>query len=139
MVGIGNELRGDDGLGPLLMRRLKGKVGIPCLDAGSALENHLGRIVKESPDTVLLVDAVHLGLKAGDYRIVDPEEIEQAGLSTHDLSPGLALDFLRAETRGSLFLLGIQPGRLTLGSGISGSVRRSLRTLERRIAEAIHQ
>ena len=65
IVGIGNSLRGDDGFGPALVQRLQGRVRPVCIDAGVAPENYLGRIVKEQPDTVLLVDAAHLGLEPG--------------------------------------------------------------------------
>ena len=56
IVGMGNPLRGDDGFGPALIERLRGKVSATCIDAGIAPENYVGRIVKETPDTILLVD-----------------------------------------------------------------------------------
>ena len=49
IVGIGNSLRGDDALGPLLVERLKERVKVPCIDAGRSLENYIGKILKEEP------------------------------------------------------------------------------------------
>ena len=44
IVGIGNILKGDDGLGPILSERLETVLDIPCINAGSALENYIGRL-----------------------------------------------------------------------------------------------
>ena len=137
IVGMGNCLRGDDGLGPSLMERLKKKLDITCINAGSTLENYLGKIVREDPDTVLLIDAVHLGLEPGAYEIMDPEEVNPTGFSTHDISPKMHLDLLSRSINGKIFLLGVQPGQLTLGSKISAEVRKTLRILERRITKAV--
>jgi hydrogenase 3 maturation protease len=139
IVGTGNELRGDDGLGPALVRRLRKRLPAPCIDAGTALENHLGPILREEPDTVLLVDAVQLGREPGDYELLDAQALGQQGLSTHDMGLGLALELLKTQVRGEIILLGVQPQQLTLGRGISPGVRRTLRTLERGITEALCQ
>ena len=70
IVGIGNSLRGDDGLGPELILKLQGKLKAVCIDAGNSPESYTGKIVKENPDTILLVDAVHLNLPPGQYRLL---------------------------------------------------------------------
>ena len=137
IVGIGNVLRGDDGLGPVLVERLKENAAVNCINAGNALENHLGLISRNHPDTVLLVDAVHLGLSPGEARIVDPSRIEHAGLSTHDVSPGLFLDYLVEESKCSIFLLGVQPGKTEMGAGISDTVEKTLQILESELLEAV--
>lgn len=137
IVGIGNVLRGDDGLGPELVQRLSYKVEACCINAGNALENHLGPIGRYNPDTVLLVDAMHLGLRPGDVRIVDPSRIEHAGLSTHDVSPCLFLDFLVEASNCNVFLLGVQPEGIEIGSGMSTAVQNTLDSLERELLEAL--
>ncbi len=137
IVGVGNVLRGDDGLGPVFVERLKSKVGVPCINAGNAFENYLGVIMRERPDTVLLVDAVHLDMNPGEFAIVDPNGIEHGGLSTHDVSPSLFLNFLVEEIQCNVFLLGVQPERIELGTGISQTVRETLVVLENEVAEAL--
>lgn len=137
IVGVGNVLRGDDGLGPVFVERLKDKVGVPCINAGNAFENYLGVIIRERPETVLLVDAVHLDMDPGEFAIVDPSRIEHGGLSTHDISPSLFLNFLVEETKCDVFLLGVQPERIELGTGISQTVRETLTVLENEVAEAL--
>ena len=80
ILGIGNILRGDDGLGPVLIERLtlrlqksanlKGNIELVCFDAGTTPENYAGKIIKEKPGTILIVDALHLGKNPGDYEIL---------------------------------------------------------------------
>jgi hydrogenase 3 maturation protease len=137
IMGVGNVLRGDDALGPLLVQKLERRLGLPCIDAGSAPENHLGRVVREDPDTVLLVDAVELGLRPGAHAILQPGELEERGLSTHDVSLRLCLEELGRRIRGQVFLLGVQPERLAFGERMSRSIRRTLRILETRICAAL--
>ena len=119
IVGIGNPLRGDDGFGPALIGRLQGKVNATCIDAGRAPENYAGRIVKEDPDTILLVDAVHMGLVPGRHRILGTDEIAESGLTTHDVSCRLLIEFLENETNANIVMLGVQPLSLALGEGMS--------------------
>lgn len=136
-VGVGHVLRGDDGLGPRLVARLKKRLAAPCIDAGSSLERYLGRILRLEPDTVLLVDAVHLGLEPGAWRILEPAELlADGGLSTHDLALGFHLEELARRLPGKVHLLGVQPRWLALGRGLSAEVRSALRGLEARIVAA---
>ncbi|MCM8781501.1 MAG: hydrogenase 3 maturation endopeptidase HyCI, partial [Candidatus Omnitrophica bacterium] len=58
LLGIGNTLRGDDAFGLTLANRLRDKVAFKVFEVGVAVENFLGAIIKEKPDTVLFVDAV---------------------------------------------------------------------------------
>ena len=136
VVGIGNALRGDDGFGPALIERLQGKVGFVCIDAGSAPENFVGRIVKEQPDTILLADVVHLDLEPGKYRILEPADILKCGLTTHDMSSRMLIEFLQHQTRAKICMLGVQPQHVSLGEPMSACVRKTLNEIETLIQEA---
>ena len=59
-MGIGNTLHNDDGVGSLVASRLQDK--LPCIvyDAGPNPENYLGKIIKDMPDNVVIIDAVQL-------------------------------------------------------------------------------
>jgi hypothetical protein len=59
ILGIGNPLRGDDGLGPALIKRLQGKVGAVMIDAGDAPENHLFAIAKANPQAIVTWQFAH--------------------------------------------------------------------------------
>jgi len=137
ILGIGNPLRGDDGFGPALVARLQGNPFVRCFDVGTAPENYLGKIVKENPDTVLLVDAVHLEQSAGTIAILAKDEIVKSGFTTHDLSPTLFIEYLEQNTQAKIFLLGVQPRTIAFGEEFSTPVLQAIGMVEKMILEAL--
>ena len=119
-------MKGDDGAGPVIIEKIRGKVNRLCIDAGTAPENYLGKITKEKPDTVLFVDAADIGGEPGEYSILKKEEILKTGLTTHDLSPRMLIDYLDAETKAEVYLLGIQPLRINFGEDMSDEVKKTI-------------
>lgn len=136
IVGIGNSLRGDDGFGPALIGQIQGKVGFICIDAGSAPEKFLGLIVKEEPDTILFVDAADLDLEPGQYRILEPVDIVKCGLTTHDMSSRMLIEFLENQTKANILMLGVQPQHLSLGEAMSQCLTETLDEIQMLIQEA---
>lgn len=137
-MGVGHTLKGDDALGPELIARLQGKVTAVCIDAGTSPENYLGKVIRERPQTVLIVDAADLGQAPGTYEILTGEEIIQSGFTTHDMSPRMLMEHLHRETKAAIFLLAIQPQHVRLGEEMSPAIQRSLEEIEKVILEAIH-
>ena len=137
LLGIGNPLRGDDGFGPALIERLKGRVKAVCLDGGSAPEVYAGKIVKEKPDTILIIDALHLGRRPGEYEVLRKDEIVRMGFSTHDISPNMLLDYLQDETGADIYMLGVQPESIRMGMELSDSVRQTLTKLEEELIQCM--
>ena len=115
IVGIGNILRADDGFGPALVDRLATGAQCVAINAGTAPESYAGKIIKEDPETILLVDAAHLGKPAGSYAVLKSREIVKSGFTTHDLSPRLFLDYLQTSTRATIYMLAVEPQDLSLG------------------------
>ncbi len=136
VVGVGNRLRGDDGAGPALVDELSRR-GIQALDCGVAPENYLEKIVLARPQTVLFVDAADVGGAAGDMRLADAKEISGHTLSTHAASLGLACEYLNARIAVRIFLLGIQPLRLELDTGLSPAVETAVKSLAEMIVEVL--
>jgi len=128
-LGMGNVLRGDDGTGPFFIDQIKGKVRAVCINGETTPENYLGKVIKENPDTIILVDAIQMNLKPGNYRILNKEEIENSGFSTHTISPFLLIDFLEKQTEASIYLLGFQPKNTELGECISMEVKETIEKL----------
>lgn len=127
IVGVGNILRGDDGFGPALVERVKGKVQATCIDAGTVFENYIGVIAREKPDTVLIIDAAHLDIVPGEYDILEKEDIAKYhGLTTHDISPRMLMDHLEKETQAQIRMLAVQPACVSFGAAMSGSVEKAL-------------
>ena len=136
IVGIGNPLRGDDGVGPEIIKRVKNPLpNLLLSDVGEVPENFLEKIVKEKPDTIVLIDAVDLRASPGTIKIIERENIKDESLSTHNVSLKLVAKYLQKETSADIFLLGIQPQNTEFGKEISDPVRggleRIVRILER--------
>jgi hydrogenase 3 maturation protease len=128
-MGMGNILRGDDGIGSKLVEELR-KKGAEVVDAGTVPENYVGPVKRLEPDTIVMIDAVHLGSEPGSVELLKRDEIlENSGFSTHSLSPVLVMERLESETGASVFMLAIQPGTLKLGAPLSPPVNRLLTTL----------
>ncbi len=136
IVGIGNPLRGDDGFGPRLVEEVRGKIEAVCIDAGSAPESYTGKIARETPDTILLVDAVHLNKKPGEFSLLKKEEILKSGFSTHDMSPNLFIEYLEQQTRAAIYLLGVQPTDISFGAEMSEPVKDAITELAGNLKEA---
>lgn len=128
VVGVGNQWRGDDGVGCRVAHLLQ-EQGVRAVDAGTVPENFLGVIERANPERVLLVDACDFGAIAGEFRIFAAEELDRLdfkGFSTHTL-PLNMLARLITETCGArVWLLGVQPGRVASGEGLSAPVETAL-------------
>lgn len=128
-MGIGNELRRDDGLGVVLARRLKDGFPFPVLEGGSAPENLLGKILDLEPQVVVIVDAVDFGGRPGEVRRMEREDIEGFGFSTHGPSILPLVDFLEGEGIRTV-ILGVQPEDVRFGRGLSPKVQEAISDLE---------
>ena len=138
IIGIGNILRGDDGLGPVLIDQLKGQVQACCLDVGTTPESYAGKITKEDPDVILFVDALHLDRLPGTYAILEKDDIMKSGFTTHDMSARMFIEYLQSQTSAQIYMLGVQPQNLSLGEGISDQVRKSLDEIVTLLKEGFH-
>ena len=132
IVGIGNRLRGDDGVGPEIIKRLKSILPTLLLfDVGETPENYLEKIAREKPNTIVLIDAVELGASPGTIKIIEGDDIRNESFSTHNVSLKVVVNYLQKESSGDVFLLGIQPKTTEFGGEISESVRKALEKVVR--------
>ncbi|NIM02971.1 hydrogenase maturation protease [bacterium] len=132
LVGIGNPLRGDDGVGPEIISRVKDLLpSLFLFDVGEAPENYLGKIVKQKPDTIVLIDAVDFNAPPGTIKIMEKDDIKDESLSTHKVSLNLVAKYLYKETSADVFVLGIQPETTEFGREISRPVREGLEKIIR--------
>ena len=129
ILGVGNRLRGDDAVGPLLLDCLQGKVDVPLIDAGDVPENYLGPIEESGADLVLVVDATDMGGNVGDVAIFDIDQVQGKSVSTHTANLGLLFKVIPPENRPQVIVLGIRPGNMELGQGLSEPVRATLESL----------
>ena len=131
ILGIGNTLRSDDGAGSILASRIKDSVPFLVWDAGLNPENYLNRIIKEKPDTLVIIDAGDFGGKAGELRIVEADGIKTANLfSTHNASLSLLINYLQSNIKTNIIVLIIQPKTIALGDTLSPEVSAVLNNLQ---------
>jgi hydrogenase maturation protease len=126
VIGLGNPIMGDDGLGLAALERLDASRALPdsveLLDGGTWGLNLLHRI--EDADQVLFLDAVDAGLAPGSAVVLEREELPRllgVKLSPHqiDLREVLALAELRGTLPPVMAAVGMQPESVELRSGLS--------------------
>lgn len=129
IVGIGNRQRGDDGIGPVLIDRLK-KAGFSnILDAGIVPENYTKIIIEYSPDTVILIDALSFGGRPGEYKIINVATCDEFGFSTHNASLKLFVTYISQLISVNFFLLGIQPATIDFKESLSPELEQTVNQL----------
>lgn len=121
LLGIGNPLNGDDGIGIYVAERFRKDDWIPFA-CGNAPENFTGIIRKTRPSCLVLVDAAVMGISPGEYRIIPRDKIEDVSIGTHQLPLSFLIDFL-SDIVERIILIGIQPERAGTGDEISLQVR----------------
>ncbi len=130
MIGIGNELRGDDAAGLEVARRLP-------RDRGFAVRAHPGEAVDliehwRGAKQVVLIDAVSSGAPPGTiHRIEATREPLPAALrrtSSHAIGAAEAIELARVLGRlpGQLVVYGIEGARFAAGSPLSDAVARAI-------------
>jgi hydrogenase 3 maturation protease len=118
IVGVGNRLRGDDGVGPRVVDRLRAFGGALLIDAGTVPENHLEPLLEAEPEVVLFVDAVDHDEPVGACCLAAPDALGPRCHTTH--APSLRLLAELLEARGiECVVLGIQPGSSALGAPLT--------------------
>ena len=112
---VGSRSRGDDIFGPLVARKIAGKVTAEVIDAENVPENYLGKIAKSKPDIVLLIDAAHFDGTPGEIRLLDPQDLQESSFSTHSASLKLIEEFFQAECSSKVIMLAAQPKHVSFG------------------------
>jgi hydrogenase maturation protease len=143
VMGLGNILWGDDGLGVaavgMLARRFDAPEGARVLDGGT-LGLALLPIIQDA-ERVLLIDAIRVGDAApGALVRIEGDEVAPAvreRLSPHQVGVADLLDAARLLDcyPERLVLLGMVPQRLDLGFGLSAVVERQLDRLVNRVVD----
>ena len=132
-LGMGNSMRGDDGVGCNFIQMLKKSKKaissrIDFFDGGLMPENYLEPIVKINPDRVFIVEAVDFEGFPGEAKLFK-EAQSQLNFSTHTLSLTFILDYLKEKTKANVFILGIQPRQLQWGAALSSEVKATVQKL----------
>ena len=125
-MGIGNEMRGDDMAGIVIIRNLvdlfspESPPNLLLVEAAHAPENHTSPIRKFSPDLTILIDMAQMDEASGTIRWLTWQETTGISASTHTMPPYMLAHYLTAVTSTEVVLIGIQPVHTNLGEPMSG-------------------
>jgi hydrogenase 3 maturation protease len=122
VVGVGQELHGDDAAGIRVARQLLDRVekpGFLAIDAGPAPENYTGRLRRFAPDMVVVVDAAALNLPPGSIQLLTGADMSGFTASTHSLPLNLFASYLTSELQCPVLFIAIQPQTTSLGAALS--------------------
>ena len=126
ILGVGNDMRGDDGIGVFLARELEKELGKSegMLIIGTQVpENFIKPILDFRPDIIIILDSADFGGKPGNFRVVEKEEIMEFLISTHNMPLTVFLKALEP-LNAKKILIGIQPRSLEFGNGLSEELRK---------------
>jgi hydrogenase 3 maturation protease len=133
IVGIGNELNGDDAAGVLITRKLsafiKDSPSIKVFEAGQALENITGALIRFKPDAILFIDALSTGEPPGSIDMLEWQLSQGFSASTHSLPLSMVIQYLLHVHPCQVHLLGIQVLDTSTGAPVSLEVRGAIDTI----------
>ena len=138
VVGVGNPMRRDDGLGAAAVRALAGRAGVELVEldgeATRLIDAWVGRRL------AIVVDAAVTGADPGTVHevVVGRDEVPgwSAGGSTHAAGVAEAVALAEALDRlpDELVILGVEPADLDHGPGLSPAVAAAVPLVVDRIA-----
>lgn len=144
VLGLGNPLRGDDGIGPRVIEALE-KRGLPdsveTLDAGTGGLDLL-RVIEEQ-DRVVIVDAADVGKQPGQFVRFTPDQVllSEATERFSFHHAGLAEVFSLTRALGRplppVVIFGVQPEDVGWRQGLSPAVEAGLPALIDAVLEEI--
>ncbi len=146
VLGVGNVLCMDDGLGPaaveILIRDYTIPDGVVVLDGGT-LGLSLLPIIEDS-DQVLIIDAIRMDAPPGTLIFLEGNSVLPAvrlRLSVHQVGVADLLDAakIRGKLPASLLLLGIVPSSIELGYELSAPVRDAMPALVEAVIDEVRR
>jgi len=124
VIGLGNTLRRDDGIGIHLLRALRRKKikGVDYLDFSTSSLDLVNRI--DRYDAAILIDAIDAGLEAGKVKIFDLKDVacglKEKAYSSHEMGLrylSVLLNTLDIKTK--IYVAGIQAEDTSYGDSVS--------------------
>jgi hydrogenase 3 maturation protease len=142
VVGVGNELYGDDGAGVAIVQALKGRQlaseQLCLIEACQSPEAYTGVIRRFKPTHVLIVDCADMSAVPGTIDWLSWQSVDGMGASTHTFPLTLFATYLAAENGCEVLLLGIQPQDTLTGDGFSPAVNNAVQQITDGLYEVLH-
>lgn len=132
VIGLGNPLRKDDGVGIVALNRLRSALKSPDIDYFDFGTGSFDIIFKINEyKSILIIDAVNAGIEPGDHKIFPLETVESEISSDIGSTHGYGLKQLKTlcssfGSSGKVFVAGIQALDVSEGSTVSDAVSKKL-------------
>jgi hydrogenase maturation protease len=146
VIGIGNILLGDEGVGVNIAQRLMKQPEIPeveIIDAGTCADVMM--LISNSVEHVIIIDAASGGGQPGDIYRFTPEDIDTSNMTVslheNNLVAGIKMLPLYNRELKSVIIFGIEPkeleGGLKLSPEIAAKVPRLIELVNKEITNLI--
>ena len=111
ILGIGNDLKADDGIGPHIIAQLENQAPdqIELINVGTVPENFISLLIEKQPEFILLLDAALMQAEPGTIRLIDKDNIGGIAFSSHQLPLTFFIEYLESNISATILVLGIQP------------------------------
>ncbi len=130
ILGIGNDLRTDDGLGLFIVKELKTKhPNVFIENVGSVPEAFARPLADFGAERVIMIDAADMRKPVGHIELVTKDRIGGIAISTHSMPLSFLMQYLEDQTGGKTILLGVQPQSIVFGEGLTPAVEEVSRKL----------
>lgn len=145
IVGVGNALMGDEGVGIHAIERLRKETWPPGVDLIDGGTPGIGLLhIIEGRDLAIIIDCADFGGRPGEVRTFDPDDLvrdERAEASLHatDLLSALELARRTGHSPKRVRIVGIQPSSIGMGTALSPPVAASLPTIPEVVRTSIQQ
>lgn len=144
VIGIGNILRRDDGIGVILVNKLREEKlpDIACIDAGIGIIHLLPSLLKYR--SVIIVDAVEFNGEPGETKVFTTKNLKTGcsqSFSPHMFNILQLLEFYKELYRRDLevTVFGIQPYDTAFGTSLSTILEEKLGDIKEKLIEVIQK
>ncbi|MFX1474955.1 MAG: hydrogenase maturation peptidase HycI [Promethearchaeota archaeon] len=137
IIGVGNDLKADDGVGPYIVKQLQNRVpeNVELINASTVPENFISRLCDMNPSLVLIVDAALMNEPPGTIRLIDKDTIGGVAFSTHQLPLTFFIEYVLNQIETTILVLGIQPLNVEFTQPITPPVQEAADKIVKTITE----
>ena len=148
VIGIGNPLRKDDGIGIYFLKKLKDRnfdfdKKVDFIDGGTGGFNIIHYISKFKK--ILIIDAIDFNSNPGEtifFEYKDDKNLKKMNRNTihdEDIIKIIQLNQIINKNPKSIFIFGIQPKDISFGNGLSKNIEEKLDKILIKLTNKINQ
>ncbi|MFP4248026.1 MAG: hydrogenase maturation protease [Armatimonadota bacterium] len=139
LMGVGNEVRGDDAFGVTLGERIEHRIEPTVFVTHDLPEDYAVKAADLKPDVVIVLDAIDFHGEPGEVHLVAAKDVPPTPGVTHRPSLEMMARFIELDAGAETWVLGVQPRMDALGIGdeMSKPVAQALDELEELLVELL--